>query len=1177
MAEKISLDRLNKVLNDFHDAQSKKDAQGWERGYEEANKIFQQYVSGELELDDETLDAFCELLNTFAATLDKDGNTVVSELGQQAMDKYNKFLDEQQVAPEIVKNRVYSLNSDANQTTFDAVSFVVLQQMGLIAANTDVKKLSPSEITKEIDKIQLTDKQKIEYSARFVDAVIADLKQFECVPPAVLADAYVATRKALVEAKDEKTKQAFAKRFKTLASRIDFLISNFSTMFNYWYVDPSNLMDVRDGYEKMFDVRQPDLKEHPSQNQKTKEHNKKINDEINNGRDRLTSAIKEYEELYHLTTINPDNAEELKERWIELKKRLGEIEITPETMAVAAKYQFLDDQGKPIPQFLDENGQPLLEYKEGCKLDPKGRLAQVINLSRNDVVMENVADLAHPVEKMELDKMLDEEVPWTFSEISIPDQVTNGIIQDPKKMQNEAAVQELWDEIKTEGGNISDAGYQAALDAHVNHAVGFAKCLGDKVGMDKDVVYLPLEAIEEIDKYAETRTEVEGAKGREQKIGLFKRAAKNFGMGAVVSAGMTFLAKATGVAYIGAAIGTTIGIGNMIYQGVKWRKEQQEAGKPHGLKEFFSDKRNWGPAITTGLGIAATISMATGNPELAMGFGLGAVVSGTGTSVVTTYNDAIKAGYTRGQALAGSIFVGASGILGAFVGRVTMNGIINYVNENTNSTLFKHEETIENGTRNVYAEGVVEKNERMMLRHGWETPQSLEARIDSLIDTGMSRDDAVRWILAWHDATDHNLGPEYFRSIGMTNSDLAALRASISGTNVNITPEAIAAFDKFNPHISAINQVGHVDGAPIIADGSLPANASYVNGVAVTGNDFYTTFANHDAPILTQVPVLETIMVANEAQFPQGLATMGIYEKRLKAEQDKRTLRHRPGSLADKEEQIKVGPGPKPGPRPNPNPIPRPDPHPDPVPPIKKEYDLTIQLKSNPEAVRKHESVDISGKMKTPNVSFEKEVVEGGVRFSAVVPYDVDTPKGFFKVVNKSFTKGPIDRAIVKSYAKEDGIHIEVFYEGVSFENAGKFRLDFEYVGEDRVYEEIITKKTRFKKVQIHTPDPVVSEGQPQEKPEVTDQHAQNPDAPNKPEKTEQTGRKKNKRKKGFEQGTRTIAEKSAADIARENIAVWDKARKELEALEVQTDLTEQEKSQRAAKILAMAQQNVEA
>ena len=1122
MAEKVSMVQLKKIMDDFNNA---KTVEEYNQGYEQANEILQKFVSGELEVDTDTLATFCDFLNLFSAIRDEDDNVQITELGQQALDKYNELRDGMTVT-QTYQNRIYSLNSDANQMAFDAVSFGVCQSMGLIDKNKRVTDLSPAEIAKEVENIQLSEQQQIEYAALFVDTIIADKQLFESVPPKILANAYTDTRRKLLDAKDAKTKKQYQDRFNTLASRIDFLIENFSTQFNYWYIDPANIVDVREGYEQIFDVRQQDLKVRPDQNSKTQNHNKKINDLIESGRESLTAAIKEYDELYHLTELNPENADELKQRWIDLKSRLSEIDLdNEETLAVIAKYQFLDKDGNPMPQFLDDKGQPSLEYKPGYTVDPKGRLAQVINLSRNNVVMQNVADLDTPVQDMDLGTMLDEEMPWTVSEISIPDEVVNGIAQAPDRMKDEAAVEKLWDSIKENGGSISDTGYEAALDAHVNHAVAFAERLGDKVGHDKDVVFMPVEAVEEIDKLADTRTE--GGKGRKQKIGLFKRATKNFGMGAAVSAGLTFLGKATGVASIGAIVGTTIGVGNMVHQGLKWRCEQKKAGKPHGLKAFLSDKRNWAPAVTTGLGIAATISMATGNPELAMGFGLGAMAVGTGTSVVTTYNAAINAGYSRGGALAGAIGVGASGILGALAGRAAMNGLIDYVNNNTDSTLFKHTETTETTRTEIerhYKDGVIENNERIL--NMWEDPATLDARLDGLMDAGLSRDDAVRYLLAFHDATDHNLGPEYFRSIGMPADQLTALRNSISGTEINLTPESLAAFERFNPHISAINQVGYVEGAPTL--NNLPANATVgSNGEFVTGKDFYTTYANHDSPF-QDVPVtitdVQEVLVANGLDFPAGLGTFGIYEPKVEQE---RELNGRTGALADKIEEKKDIFNPHP--RPNPNPKPKPEPGPGPKP----ELDLTVTLKGASETSRRREGVEVSGKMKDSGLEYTKQDTEEGVLFTAVVPYDISNPQGHFEVVDKSFTKGPIESAIVRSYSDEEGMHIKVLYKGVKLSQMGNFRLDFKYIDEGNFYIDKITKRTKNTRFKPGT----------------------------------------QKETKGFRQAISFVKKELEKAKGTSNEAAWRQAQQEIKDLVKRSDMTEQEKQKQIAMIIAQTEQ----
>ncbi len=1185
---------LEKDLRDVIDALGQATDENRAVVIETANNIMTNFVAGDLELDDSALSVFADFLMAFGVTQDANGKTIFnSKIAEQAAAKFEGIIatkEEQERNNQATTNRIYSLNSDANQMKFDVITLGIYQAMGLVDGNLDANSMTPAQITTEIDRVKLTDEQKSEYAARFVDATLADKSLFESVPPSILADAYAATRTAIANASDDQTKNILLQRFATLASRIDFLIENFSSQINYWYVNPSNLMDVHDGYDKMFNVRQPDLAASPNQNQATQEYNKRINDTINDSREKLATAIKEYDELYHLTQINPDNAEELKRRWIDLKTRLAGVQVTPETLAIAAKYQFKDENGNPIPQFLDENGNPSLEYREGCKLNPTGRLAQVLNLSRNDVVMENVADLDKKVEDMNLAGMLNEEVPWTFSEISIPDQVAQGIAQAPNRMQDDAYVQQFWDEIKTSGGSISDTGYQAALDAHVNNAAGFATRLGQKVGADKDVVYMPFEAVQDIDKLAGTRTEKEGATGRKKKVGFFKRMAKNFGMAAAVSAGLTFIGKATGIAWAGAAIGTTIGVGNMIYQGLKWRTEQKKAGKPHGIKDFLGDKRNWGPAVATGLGIAATISMATGNPELAVGFGLGAVAAGTGSSAAMVYKDAINAGYSRGQALAGAIGVGASGILGAWAGNAAMNGLVNYVNNNTDSTLFKHSETVqttqteyETSTQRQYADGVIDSNERLMLEYNWETQASYDARISGLMDAGLSHDDAVRYLLAFHDATDHNLGPGYFDSIGMSPENLAALRNSINGTEINLTPESLAAFEHFNPHISAINQVGYVPGAPV--DYQLPPNAAYdANGVLVHGNELYTTYANHSAPIFQDVTIqtpittygTETIFTPNELAFPAGIGTFGIYEPRVVPDDYISRLRERAGALADRIEEKTRRQFPH---LPQIDPYQEDEPTPGPIDPVdpddddkkkkrKKtripDYDLELDAKLNMDKndpdKRKVVNVKVDGQMK--NVQVVSDVNEDSMHIQMTVPYNLNQGKGYYKVVYKTF-RGEIKEARVTSRATENGININIEMDGVSIKDMGRYKLFFKYIPDENQTEhtETITKKTRFKRTVVG--------------PE------QNHDTESNTPHGDDTKKKKKNTHKRFEAGAvqiQTLSEmiemvkqKEYNAKKQSNKDAWKHARNQLAALQAQSDLTDDEKQQRAVQILADA------
>lgn len=892
--------RLQEILDMYSSPDSR------EESIEIANRLLDNFINEKIDVEQSALPELQKIIETFCITKDTDGNNVLNEIGARAMAKYQSIIDSMENAENAADNqRIFSLTSDQNQIKFDLISLGILRDMGLIPSDTDEKNLTPNQVAELINSVNMTETQRQQYANNFISLVVGNNELFELVPPKILTDAYLFAREQYI--KDKNDKDA-SDRFLTLAKRIDYLINNFAKKVDYFYSDPSNIADVYAGYRRMCQIREKDVREKTTDNNTTKKYKETVRQNISESLARLEEIVSLYSDMWNLKNLKPEDAEKLDKRWQEIANSLKDVEINDEILSTLSKYKFLDENGKPIPQFLDENGKPQSEFKPGYKLDPNGRLNRIISLAKTDVNMRNVGDLETEVKDINLESELSESIPWKMAEISVPDQSVSGVAEHKPLTQQE--VDEFWDSVKTDGGEITDEGYQDALDAQVNQAAGFAGMMAEHVGNDKKIVMRPFEAVNDIDKLSKTRTEKTGADGRKKKISFFRRSLKNFLTATAVSAGLTFIGKATGIAYAGAAIGTTLGVGNMIVQGFKWRREQKKAGKTHGIKEFFSDKRNWGPALTSGLGVAAVISMATGNPELAGAFGLSAMAVGGTSSGVMTYKDAINSGYTRGQALAGALAVSGSVVAGGLFGRWAMNGVINYVNENTDSTLFKTEHTTTNQTettQRVYNDGVIEHHEEMMLNNNWETQQSFDTRINGLMNAGLSHDDAVRYLLAWHDATDHNLGNGYFHNIGLDSDALSALRGSINGSEINLSPEALAAFEHFNPHISAINTVGYIPNAPVNYD--LPANATYdANGVLIPGNDIYSTYVEHSGQVFNDISIITnettSIFTPNELAFPAGIGTFGIYEPRVVPDEYLTRMRERAGALADRGDRI---------------------------------------------------------------------------------------------------------------------------------------------------------------------------------------------------------------------------------------------------------------------------------
>lgn len=892
---------LHELVEAYHDPETQAEAT------QTITQLLTDFANNLVDIEQLALPEFNDLIEVVGMTTNENGETILNEVGARASARMQSIMDNLENSEnQIDDNRIHTLTSDQNQIKFDLLTLSIYKQMHLVSDGIDANNLTPSQVSEIITSVNLTNDQRREYSDRFISEILEDPELFELVPPKLLTDAYIFARDKYLGDKTEENK----KRVLALSDRIDYLIKFFARKIDYFIADPSNIADLYKSYRHMCAVRGRDLQTDVLADITVDIRKDIILPAISTTVTRLEEVVSIYSEMWNMKNLRPENAEELDRRWQEIATSLENVEITDEILSTLSKYKFLDENGNPLPQFLDENGNPTTEFRPGYKLNPNGRLNRIISLAKTDVNMRNVGDLETEVQDMNLGSELEERIPWKMAEISVPDQVIAGIETKPAIMLTQEEVDEFWDSIEAEGGEISDTGYQAALDAQVNQAAGFAGMMAERVGNDKPIVMRPFESVQDIDTLATTRSEQTGAQERTKKISFFKRIVKNFSAAAVMSAGLTFIGKATGVAYAGAAVGTAIGIGNMIYQGFKWRKEQKKAGRPHGLKAFFSDKRNWAPAVTSGLGIAAVISMATGNPELAAGFGIGAMAVGGTSSAVATYKDAVNSGYTRGQALAGAIAVAGSVIAGGFAGRAAMNGIVNYVNNNTDSTLFRTEHEVVNShetTQRVYQDGVIEHHEKMMLDNNWETPQSLDAKVSGLMDSGLTHDDAVRYLVAWHDATDHNLGPGYFNNIGMGQEALAALRGSISGNIVNLTPESIAAFEHFNPHISAINTVGYIPGAP--TNTVLPANATYdANGVLIPGNEVYSTYVEHSHSAFADVPVITndvtSVFTPNELAFPAGIGMLGIYEPRVVPKNFITRMRERIGALADRGRRI---------------------------------------------------------------------------------------------------------------------------------------------------------------------------------------------------------------------------------------------------------------------------------
>ena len=915
---------------------------GQEDAHRQAEQILNDVGAGRVDIGRDPADmaAFADFLETFGGHVDDRGEFVLNQAGAAATARFQGMLDQLEgVVNCTAENRIYSRSSDYNTIMENAITFQVFQQMRLIDSNLDARNMTPAQIASHVDAVapKLTEDQRMRYADLFVARVIDDPEMFQQVPPLILANAYRATKQMAARGTASQ-RNAAGTRLEKIAARMDELIGNVADRVQYCHADTSNIADVYVGYMAMFAARAEDL-------QPDNQAHDKLRQQIAHGRDLIVGMMRDYDNVWNLNGLTPQDSAKMQDRWNQLTAALKNITVSDSVLKTASAHKFLDEQGNPIPQFLDEHGNPVADFAPGRKLDNNGRLARLIELAKNDVAMQHAGDLATDVSTIDLQAALDERIPWKFMEVSVPDQVAQGITQDPQKFQNDKYAADYFNGV-VPTTDISNDGWDSACDAQVNSAAGWSGRVASLVGRDAPIATASLDAVADLDKLGvDGRTESGEVRGK--RISIWKRALKNFGVAAGVSAGLTFIGKATGVAWAGAAVGVTLGIGAMVWNGMKWRREQKKAGKPHGIKAFFRDKRNWGPAVASGLGIAAVISMATGNPELAAGFGVGALVAGTGSSAVMTYKDMVRTGHSKGQALGGALAIGASGVLGAIVGRASMNAFVDYVNNNTDSTMFKtgHEQIVEHkSTVRSYDQNIIEHHKEMMLNNGWETQAQMDAHLAALQNAGLSHDQAVRYLLFWHDTTSHSMGQWHAANhFGVTPEQFAAMQHSISGNTVHLTPDALAAFSKFDGNneyghiIDGLNRWGSTNNAPVIDDWSAKIAAYDENGMLVPGHDTWSTWVtNNDGSVMVDTPVITqdvtTVFTPNELGGLAGLGTFGIYEPRPVPAQYFRRLKERAGALMDRIENMQSQEKDVPSPAPTPTPQPAPEPQPAPTP-----------------------------------------------------------------------------------------------------------------------------------------------------------------------------------------------------------------------------------------------------
>lgn len=847
-------------------------------------------------------------------------------------------------------SRVRSANSDENQALLDKIALSVFRDMKIISESdyNDVAGNPSAQIDLLTSVPDLSGNRAIEFSERYIDAIMqTDENLLYSVPPSTLAKSYVKIKERLAETDiNSETREKLTRYQERIAERIDSLIGDFAIKIGYSFVDTTNIADVYSGYKEMFDAREPDVPENSS-----------LRNQINSNRTVLDVSIREYDDVYNLTGITNENAEEksqeLESNYDNAWNRLSSINVSQDTLDKALTYKFLDKDGKEKTQ-IDQESKQLLENSE---------LSNILDLARMDMAQKYAVDGDVDSKADEvLQEELDNGLLFKLFEIDTAEKIVNKAIEDPERFTNQENFKKFVEGLSANGSSISQNGYEAAMDAQVNKTAGFASRVKQKLGKFASnatgffkKVFKP---IENIDKRAKDRFATsDNSTKREKRIEFFKRMLQGFGSAFLVSATLTTIATAAAavagisVAASLAVVGTVAAIGVSAFQIKKWRDTQKLNGKPADIKALLADKRMMATLGTTAIAAIAMCFGAAGFTQAAAALGYGALALGGGANAVQTYRDAKNLGMSRSESIGWALANVAAVIGGGFAGRATAGAIIDSINSNNpDNRIFQTEETktrtetryeTRTESHQVYTQDALDNAERIAKMWYADNPGELQHRVDMVnqynAQNGTNIDPYRAIMLSadaggqtfdnmalhvdggghTHSGGSHTVLTEQWASEhGVSMSDIDALRHMFDGNQ--IPQDAMDAAMQIDGMVSSINEVGVTSGSAAHYDGVLPQNTVDANGTPVfdTYADGNSAFETKTETIITpyQVEVSETVLNPLESNGQMGM--FGIRNEKVTQE-----LKDMAGAFADKihKKQSKQ-PEPQPDPQPEPQP-----------------------------------------------------------------------------------------------------------------------------------------------------------------------------------------------------------------------------------------------------------------
>ncbi len=636
----------------------------------------------------------------------------------------------------------------------------------------------------------------------FCDAFVGeDMSGLDLATPAILADAYRAIS-ARVKEGDAKQQE----RLDKIAARIDDLSADFANSGgmvvsqNEWpLVDMSNIANIYEGFGNMLDARIVDV---------DVDKNPEKVAEMQANKKQIETVVSDYDGSWGLGKLRAEDAPKLADRWDEIYAMLNRAKIFDETKEKTAKCKFLDARGNIIPQFKSNKRGDTKRYEEydvGFDIAKDGRLASIVELARHNVAKRHVANFDDKIDEDTLESELNEEILSVLYEVYAADQVAQDATKTPEQFSDPEFRAEFMTALNEMGKEISDNGYNVAIETQTDATVGWAARIKSKLGAaTKKLDGLWTRAnrpLDRIDDMADVRMSRGAVARRKKRREFCWRILKGFNSSFIVSALITVIAAAAaarlGVSLASglAMIGGGLALGMIGFQVARWIKNQKKNNLPVSLEEFFKDKQLVRSIVTSALAIAAMGLGAAGLGAAAMTVGVGAALLGAYNNGRGVFEAARDVKMSHRQRIAWAIANAGSVIAGALGGGYVGRGLVSMFNRlYPGNTFFQNKETVEGPKRKVSDEITHERTTRHytddMLRSAKDAVEDWYAHDYPNHPEILQQDiDAVNQYNADHDT---NLDP-YRILRAMKTSQPSRLVYTEGWTNAhNISQETIA-------------------------------------------------------------------------------------------------------------------------------------------------------------------------------------------------------------------------------------------------------------------------------------------------------------------------------------------------------------------------------------------------